>query len=149
MVSNLSIEKLCEFKAVFEIIDKDCKGTITVKDFKEFFYNLDQKFSEDDILEILKEAGLEGKNECNFENFLSMIVKNIKENDTEVEISELYKKFDSSCNGNLTIIDLKNILLNLGDSLSIGEIDELVNSIELNENGTICYDSFFKFMKNI
>jgi ankyrin repeat protein len=107
-------------------------------------------FSKYDIIfEILKTDHNFTFKDINGNTALHMIVKNIKENDTEVEISELYKKFDSSCNGNLTIIDLKNILLNLGDSLSIGEIDELVNSIELNENVTICYDSFFKFMKNI
>jgi Ca2+-binding EF-hand superfamily protein len=146
MVSNLSMDKLCEFKAAFELIDKDCKGTITIRDLIEFFSNLGQNFSEEDLIEMIKEAGLEGKRELDFEIFLSMITKNLKETDTEVEISEAYKKFDPTGNGNFSVQEFKTVLLDLGENLSSYEIDQLVDSIEVDENGEISYDSFVNFM---
>ena len=146
MVSNLPPEKICEYKAAFEMIDRDKKGKITVDDLSEFFYNLDQNFSYEDFIEMIIESGIESKKEIDFETFLMLIIKKLKENDTEEEIAEAYKKFDPKRNGYFTVNDFKAVLYSLGEQLTSSEVDKLIDQIDVDENGRISYESFSKFM---
>ena len=79
----------------------------------------------------------------------------MSDTETEQELKEAFKIFDSEGNGFISIEQLKYILNNICDVLSIEEVDELINFVKKDEGGEhIDYNHFinlifgrYEFMK--
>ena len=146
MVENLSEEKITEFKAAFELFDKDRDGTITTKELGILMRNLGQNPSEEELKQMIREVDLDGNGTIDFKEFLCLMVKKMKGTDTEEELLEAFKVFDRDGNGYITSHELRYIMTNLGVGLTPEEVEEMVKEADLDNDGQIDYDEFVKMM---
>ena len=146
MVENLSEEKITEFKAAFELFDKDRDGTITTKELGILMRNLGQNPSEEELKQMIREVDLDGNGTIDFKEFLCLMVKKMKGTDTEEELLEAFKVFDRDGNGYITSHELRYIMTNLGEGLTPEEVEEMVKDADLDTDGQIDYDEFVKMM---
>lgn len=146
MVENLSEEKITEFKAAFELFDKDRDGTITTKELGILMRNLGQNPSEEELKQMIREVDLDGNGTIDFKEFLCLMVKKMKGTDTEEELLEAFKVFDRDGNGYITSHELRYIMTNLGEGLTPEEVEEMVKEADLDNDGQIDYDEFVKMM---
>ena len=93
MVENLSEEKITEFRAAFELFDKDRDGKITTKEVGTLMRNLGQNPSEEELKQMIREVDLDGNGTIDFKEFLCLMVKKMKGTDTEEELIEAFKVF--------------------------------------------------------
>ena len=54
----------------FEIFDKNHDGTISINEFKHILMDLGQKFSEDEVNEIITEIDLDNNGKINYRDFV-------------------------------------------------------------------------------
>lgn len=146
MVENLSEEKITEFRAAFELFDKDRDGTITSKELGTVMRNLGQNPSEEELKQMIREVDLDGNGTIDFKEFLCLMVKKMKGIDTEEELLEAFKVFDRDGNGYITSHELRHIMTNLGEDLTPEEVEEMVKEADLDNDGQIDYDEFVKMM---
>ena len=146
MVKDLSEEKITEFKAAFELFDKDRDGTITTKELGILMRNLGQNPSEEELKQMIREVDLDGNGTIDFKEFLCLMVKKMKGTDTEEELLEAFKVFDRDGNGYITSHELRYIMTNLGEGLTPEEVEEMVKEADLDNDGQIDYDEFVKMM---
>ena len=146
MVENLSEEKITEFRAAFELFDKDRDGSITTKELGTVMRNLGQNPSEEELKQMIREVDLDGSGTIDFKEFLCLMVKKMKGNDTEEELLEAFKVFDRDGNGYITSHELRHIMTNLGEGLSPEEVEEMIREADLDNDGQIDYDEFVKMM---
>ena len=146
MVENLSEEKITEFKAAFELFDKDRDGTITTKELGILMRNLGRNPSEEELKQMIREVDLDGNGTIDFKEFLCLMVKKMKGTDTEEELLEAFKVFDRDGNGYITSHELRYIMTNLGEGLTPEEVEEMVKEADLDNDGQIDYDEFVKMM---
>ena len=146
MVENLSEEKITEFKAAFELFDKDRDGTITTKELGILMRNLGQNPREEELEQMIREVDLDGNGTIDFKEFLCLMVKKMKGTDTEEELLEAFKVFDRDGNGYITSHELRYIMTNLGEGLTPEEVEEMVKEADLDNDGQIDYDEFVKMM---
>jgi hypothetical protein len=77
-----------------------------------------------------------------FNDFLNLMARKIKDADTEEEIKEAFRVFDKDQKGTISAAELRHVLTNLGEKLTEEEVDEMIREgklciwilIVLNEN---------------
>jgi calmodulin len=146
MAENLSDEKILEFRAAFEIFDKDEDGKITKKELGTVMRNLGQNPTEVELTEMINEVDINGNETIDFREFLGLMVRKMKDSEIDEELLEAFKVFDRDGNGYITSHELKNVMVNLGEYLTPDEVDELVKEADLDGDGQINYEEFIKLM---
>lgn len=94
------------------------------------------------LLLLFKNLFLTGNGEIDFEEFLQMMSKKIKDTDTEEEIRDAFRIFDKDGNGLISANELKQLMANLGEKLTDEELDEMMREADLNGDGHIDYEEF-------
>lgn len=74
------------------------------------------------------------------------MVRKIKEAEMDDELIEAFKVFDTNGNGYITVHELRNVMITLGEFLTPDEVDELVKEADLDNDGQINYEEFIKIM---
>ena len=66
-----------------------------------------------------------------FNDFLNLMARKIKDADTEEEIKEAFKVFDKDGKGTISAAELRHVLTNLGEKLTEEEVDEMIREGKL------------------
>ena len=144
MFKNISKNKTKEYKKIFEMFDSNKDGFVNSEELSNIFKVLDINVSNEEIKEIIEENELEGNEQINFENFISIVNKREKDFDNEETIIKAFKVFDKEGNGLININELKSIFLNVGNNLSEAEINELLMEADSDMDGFINYEEFIR-----
>lgn len=81
-----------------------------------------------------------------FPDFLNLMVRKMRETDTEEELIEAFQVFDREGNGLITAQELRHVMTNLGEKLSAEEADEMIREADVDGDGQINYEEFVKMM---
>lgn len=146
MAENLSDEKISEFRAAFEIFDRDRDGKISKKELGTVMRNLGQNPTEVELTEMINEVDIDGNGTIDFREFLGLMVRKMKDSDIDEELLEAFRVFDRDGNGYITSNELKNVMITLGEYLTPDEVEELVKEADLDGDGQINYEEFIKLM---
>ena len=146
MVENLSEERITEFKAAFELFDKDRDGAINNKELGIVMRNLGQNPSDEELKQMIKEIDLDGNGVIDFNEFLYLMVKKMNGNDTEEELLEAFKVFDRDGNGKISAHELRYVLLKSGENFTEQDIEDLIHEADVDGDGSIDYQEFVKIM---
>lgn len=68
----------------------------------------------------------------------------LRDADTELGTLEAFRVFDRERTGFITKAELKNILMNLGETMQEEEAEELLLEAEVNPDGNVDYLGFVK-----
>merc|ERR1712232_697075 len=87
------------------------------------------------------------ENGCiDFPDFLSLMARKMKDNDTEEELVEAFKVFDRDGNGLISAAELRHVMTNLGEKLTDEEVDEMIKEADIDGDGHINYEEFVRMM---
>ncbi len=138
-------EKLQELKAAFSLFDIDNDGKISKEELSFIFQNVGLELNNSELTQIINNASFTGekKDFISFEDFCAVMNTKMSDTDTEQELKEAFKIFDSEGNGYISIEQLKYVLTNISNVLTLDEINELINLIKEDEEGEhIDYNHF-------
>ena len=144
MFDNITSNKEKEFKNIFDKYDSNKDGNVNSDELANILKAININVSDEEIKEIIEEIELEGNNEINFENFVSIVNRREKDVDTEEEVLNALKFFDKEGNGLININDLKNIMINISKNLSEAEINDMLKEADLDMDGFINYEEFIR-----
>jgi len=145
-VEKLTDEQIAEFREAFQLFDKDGNGYISTKELGMVMRSLGQNPTEAELMDMINEVDIDGGGTVDFAEFLNMMAKKMGEGDSEEEIREAFRVFDSERLGYITTDELRFVMSNLGDKLTVQEIDELVTAADQDADGHITYDEFAAMM---
>jgi len=150
--SFLSDAMLSEFKAAFDIFDTDGGGDISTAELGTVMKMLGQNPSREELDEIIEEVDEDGSGSIDFEEFLVMMVRLLKEDQagkSEEELAECFRVFDKNGDGMIDRDEFAEILRSTGEAITDEEIDELLKDGDKNADGALDFDEFLKMMENI
>ena len=146
MLNEISSQKKNEYLETFKIFDKNNDGQITQDELKQLLNNIGQKPSDSEIQDMINEIDIDGDGKINFDNFITLIEKKLRDHDNEEELIETFKVFDKDGIGFITFNNLKDVIKNLGLNYSDDEIMEMIKECDLDNDMMINYDEFTKMV---
>ena len=145
--SNSMTEELKnEYMDAFNMFDTNHDGTITPQKLGELMRKLGQNPSEADLIEMIEAVGKKGSRKIGFEEFVEMMESKNNECDTEEELINTFRVFDTESNGLISTQNLANIIRTLGETLTEKEIDEIITEADVDGDGFINYEEFVRMM---
>ncbi|XP_060924574.1 uncharacterized protein LOC132998844 [Limanda limanda] len=146
MADQLTEEQIAEFKEAFSLFDKDGDGTITTKELGTVMRSLGQNPTEAELLDMINDVDAEGNGTIDFQEFLTMMARKMKDTDIEEEMREAFRLFDKDGNGYISAADLRQVMTNLGEKLTDEEVDEMIGEADIDEDGQVNIAEFVQMM---
>lgn len=145
-MSKLSDDKVAEYKEAFTLFDKDGDGCITTGEFGTVLRALGKSPTEAEIKTLIKEVDPDGRGIIDFPEFLSVLSRDIKNYDNEIDLRNAWKIFDKDNTGTISCVELKHVLCNIGEKLSPEEIEDLLKEADPDSDGKVQCEEFIRMM---
>ena len=129
MSSNLTEEQIAEFKEAFALFDKDHSGSISSSELATVMRSLGLSPSEAEVADLMNEIDVDGNHKVEFSEFLALMSRQLKSNDSEQELLEAFKVFDKNGDGLISAAELKHVLTSIGEKLTDTEVDEMLREV--------------------
>uniref|UniRef100_A0A673B9I4 Calmodulin-like 4a n=1 Tax=Sphaeramia orbicularis TaxID=375764 RepID=A0A673B9I4_9TELE len=134
--------RVLKFKECFSLYDKKRKGKIEAKDLVTVMRCLGTSPTFGEIERHLQVHKIEKTGELDFSTFLTMMHRQIQQEDPKAEILEALRMTDKQKKGYIQASELRAKLTKLGEKLTHKEVDELFKEANVVSNGTINYEEF-------
>ncbi|KAH3902974.1 calmodulin SCDLUD_000574 [Saccharomycodes ludwigii] len=139
--NNLTEEQIAEFREAFTLFDKDKNGSISSSELATVMRSLGLSPSEAEVADLMNEIDINGNHTIEFGEFLALMSRQLKSNDSEQELLEAFKVFDKNGDGMISAAELKHVLTSIGEKLTDAEVDEMLNEVS-DGNGEINIQQF-------
>lgn len=155
---GLTEDQVLELREAFNMWDKDGNGRITTAELGTVMRALDQDPSEAELKAIVKGVDVDGNGTIEFNEFLSLMDRKMNPSsdhngcpmpqnyDTEIELRQSFKVFDKDGNGYISKSELKQVMTNLGQTLTDDEIEDMIKEADLDGDGRVNYEEFVRMM---
>nr|CAH7744802.1 unnamed protein product [Callosobruchus chinensis] len=132
------------------LFDKDEDGTITVAELGVVMRSLGQRPTETELRDMVNQVDSDGNGTIEFNEFLQMMSKKMKDADGEEELREAFRYeycirfevFDKNNDGLISSNELRHVMTSLGERLSEEEVDDMIKEADLDGDGQVNYEEF-------
>lgn len=131
-----------DLQKVFDIFDRNKDGSIGTKELRFVIKSFGITPTEDELQDIINEADTNGNGIIDFEEFVNVATRTIKDAEAEDELRQAFRVFDEDENGVISAADLHHAMTHLGDKMSEEEVDEMIREADINNDKQINYEEF-------
>jgi len=139
---KLSPEQLAEFREAFSVFDKDGDGTISEKELGTVMRALGLNPTEEELTQMVQEVDTDGNGEVDFDEFCSMMIRRMEDEDGDEEILEAFQVIDRDGDGFISEADLKDLMTNLGEKVTEEELKDMIREVDLDNDGHVSFAEF-------
>lgn len=140
---SLPTVELQGVKEMFEAIDVDGSGTITVDELREGLRKKGAALAFAEVEKIVDSIDVNGNQKIDYEEFLAATMHINKLNREEV-MMDAFKYFDKDGSGFITKDEIQGALSELGEDV---DIDVIMADVDKNNDGMIDYEEFCAMMR--
>ncbi|CAK9143770.1 unnamed protein product [Ilex paraguariensis] len=146
MAEALSEKQVTEFREAFFMIDKDSDGLITMEELEVVIQSLHEHPTKEEIQEMINEVDPDGNGTIDFEDFLGIMARKMKQDNVAEEFKEAFKVFDRDQDGYISALELREVMINLGERLTDEEAEQMIREADLDGDGLVSYEEFVRMM---
>lgn len=149
MSDKLSQDKINEFKEAFDIFDINKDGCISHKELGMIMRAIGQNPTDNELMSMVQEVNSDvNKIDIDFQGFVALMAKRMKDIDTEEEVIEAFRIFDKDGIGLIPVEELVRALAANGEKISLSEIQAIVEEADTDNDGYINYQEFVRSVLN-
>ncbi|XP_051120628.1 calmodulin-like [Andrographis paniculata] len=156
MGDGLTEEQVAEFREAFTLIDRDSDGVISVEELAAVIQSLNEHPTMEEIQEMMDEVLLldhphPHQNHIHgatldFHQFLTIMARKHREENVGEELKEAFKVFDRDQDGFISAVELRNVMMNMGERLSHEEAEQMIREADVDGDGLVSFDEFVRIM---
>jgi len=144
---DLTPKQKQDIKDAFNAFDTAGIGYMNVADLKVALRAMGFEPKAKDIKKIVENVDKAGTGKLCFNDFMNVIAMKMAEKDSKDEILKAFKLFDRDGTGYITFNNLQQIAVELGEGLADEEVHEMIQEADLDGDGMVSMDEFFRIMK--
>ncbi|CAG9311064.1 unnamed protein product [Blepharisma stoltei] len=146
MLHNFTDQQITEFKDAFSLFDQNGDGGISILELSTVMRSLGQNPTETELQDMINEIDTDENGIIDFTEFLGLMAKQMKGQDSKGELLEAFKIFDRDGNGLISASELRYAMTNLGEKLTDEEVNDLLKEADLDGDGQINFDEFVRML---
>ncbi|RLM66096.1 calcium-dependent protein kinase 29-like [Panicum miliaceum] len=145
IAENLSPEEIKGLKQMFNNMDTDKSGTITVEELKEGLTKLGSKISEAEVQKLMEAVDVDKSGSIDYTEFLTAMMNKHKL-EKEEDYIRAFQYFDKDNSGYITRDELEQAMAEygMGDEASIKQV---LDEVDKDKDGNIDYEEFVEMMR--
>ncbi|KAL7549138.1 hypothetical protein ACHAWF_012407 [Thalassiosira exigua] len=144
---ELTEDQKQEIREAFDLFDTDGSGTIDAKELKVAMRALGFEPSKEEIRKLISQIDKDGSGTVDFNEFLTMMTTKMGERDSREEIIKAFRLFDDDETGKISFRNLKRVAMELGESITDEELQEMVDEADRSGTGEVCQEDFVRIME--
>ncbi|PAA91558.1 hypothetical protein BOX15_Mlig001728g1 [Macrostomum lignano] len=132
-----------DMRETFNMFDKNGNGEIEVNELRTVIQCLGQNPTEKDVQLMIQEYDLNKDGTINFEEFCQMMknrIKTVESKQNEMKVA--FQMFDKNGDGKISSNELMEVMTKLGEKLTMDEVKEMINEVDVNNDGFTDYGEF-------
>lgn len=144
-------EEILEYRAAFDLFDKDRTGSIKSKEFLKVLKSLGQSVTKDEAKSILYDLDQENCGEIQFEQFISYMLKirEQEEIDEEEEVIRAFQSFDINKDDVISALEFRHILCDFGQiRFTQEEVDEIFQETHIDNDEQLNYRELVRILRS-
>jgi Ca2+-binding EF-hand superfamily protein len=145
MAEFLTKDQVKEFKECFDLFDSNSEGSIGMRELGTILRCFGTNPTEGELKDIIAEVDLDGNGTIDFEEFLHMMCRKLKDTDIEAELIEAFVVVDGNGNGKISEKELYNFI-KPEIEITEEEVREIVREADLDADGYIDLEEFKRVM---
>jgi len=135
-----------ELKTAFELYSKGVES-IPCKEVGYVLRSLGQNPTEDEVINLVCEAGCDWEGNFTCDDFLKVAVYAVQKQVNRLDdVRAAFRVFDNNGDGVISKNELKNAMISFGQTFSPAEADEMFTEADLNADGKIDWEEFLQMM---
>ncbi|PKU67785.1 calcium-dependent protein kinase 20-like [Dendrobium catenatum] len=146
VAEHLSVEEVADIKKMFEMMDINRKGRITLEELKSGLQKLGHQIPNADVQILMDAADVDGDGTLEYGEFVALSI-HLKKLGNDEHLHKAFAYFDQNKSGYIEIEELSEAL---ADDLGPNH-DEVINAIvrdvDTDKDGKISYEEFATMMK--
>lgn len=146
MTDKFSEDQIEEFRRIFNTIDTDGDGTITPAEMSFALRQSGIIMNTEDLNELMAEIDENSDGMVDFNEFLTLAAKSVKDIDTEEELKEIFMVFDRENKGVISPAQIKYVMRCLKEHFTDDEIDEIITEGDRDGDGLLSFEEFSGIM---
>ncbi|KAK6939303.1 Protein kinase domain [Dillenia turbinata] len=145
IAENLSEEEIKGLRQLFNNMDTDRSGTITLEELRVGLSRLGSKLTETEIKQLMDAADVDKNGTIDYIEFITATMHRHRL-EKEENLYTAFQYFDKDGSGFITRDELRHAMTKygMGDDATI---DEVINDVDTDKDGRINYDEFVAMMK--
>lgn len=144
---GLSDDEIEELRQAFDLFDTDGGGTIDPKELRAAIRSLGLETKNQSVYDMMQGIDTDGKGEIDFDEFVDVMTSKLAcNNDSEEDVQKIFELFDDDKTGFITLHNLKRVVAELGERMDDAELLEMIERADLDQDGQISPDEFFRIM---
>lgn len=136
--AGIGLDKIRE---MFQMFDADGGGSIDIEELTAAFVSLGISDTKEEIDELVQQIDADGSGEIEFAEFKEVILYLIAQRDSVAEIHKAFTYF-SDGKDRITVNDLRNIALSIGDKRSEAFLEEMFHIADADHDGVVSFHDF-------
>ncbi|XP_074503412.1 calmodulin-alpha-like isoform X2 [Sebastes fasciatus] len=142
MADQFTEEEIAGYKKAFDVFDHDGNGQITTKELGKAMCSAGQNPTKAELKEIIRAMDTGGNGTIEFQEFLTMITRKMKDTHDEEGTRELFRDFDKDGSGYITAAEVRQVMAKLGVKLTAEEVDKMIKELDIDGDGRINYEGW-------
>ncbi|KAK3701378.1 hypothetical protein QZH41_008749 [Actinostola sp. cb2023] len=161
-----------EIREAFRVFDKDGNGFISAAELRHVMTNLGEKLTDEEVQEMIKEADTNGDGQVDYDGiknclFMTCVMYDRTQSFTSdlaaspayrsqepsctthysrAKFKEAFSLFDKDGDGTITTKELGTVMRSLGQNPTEAELQDMINEVDADGNGTIDFPEFLTMM---
>ncbi|NEO84740.1 MAG: hypothetical protein F6J87_10870 [Spirulina sp. SIO3F2] len=144
----VSHPNLQDFKTAFAQYDRDESGEIDAAELGQVLQNLGETPSEASLIQMIDAVDKNENGKLEFGEFLNLMAPELfaHRSASPQVFKTAFIKYDKDESGEIDVAELGQVLRDLGEVPSEADLNEMIDSVDMNENGKLEFGEFLHLM---
>lgn len=141
LVKMLNEKEISHLRVVFEQVDKDRTGMISIQELEDAIKSHSEELSGHDIKHLFTQVDYKGNGKINYSEFLAATIS-VKSVLTDEKLYALFKHFDTDGSDYITPQNLKEAFAVGGKDLTDEEVAQILAEHDIKKDNRLNFDEF-------